>query len=250
MKTRTAFALILVASTAYAERDHLDLLSEGAAKSNAGEHGAAIALYERAYLYDPDPLLLPILASEYARAGLPVDAIQYFCEYLKKQPRGTQSAYAAKQVIALRSQLGQSIAKDRVCEAPKPVRVDFLTPRRAREPRPGMSKREMAGIASAAVGIASLTASVLYRIEAKSISDDISNHSPTEPWADNIQALEARGQRYEDRSQLALLVGGAALVTGGILYFTGRANRVSSETAIIAPTVSRDSAGISFSRGF
>ncbi|MBA3502319.1 MAG: hypothetical protein M4D80_27075 [Myxococcota bacterium] len=239
----------LVAGTAHAERDRIELLSEGAAKSNAGDHGGAIALYEQAYLYEPDALLLPILASEYARAGLPNDALHYFCQYLKVQPKGTQAVYATSQVIALRTQIGQPVSKDRVCDAPKPVRIDFVTPRRTRD-KPNMSKREMAGIATAAVGAVSLIASVAYGLEASSISNELTNHPSNTPWQDNIQALEDRGQRYEDRSKLFLLVGSAALVTGGVLYFTGRADRVSSEKAIITPTLSPDGAGISFARGF
>ena len=247
MKTGILLAATLVAGTAHAERDRLDLMTEGAAKSNAGDHAGAIALYEQAYLTEPDPLLLPILASEYARAGLANDALHYYCQYLKVQPKGTQAAYATSQVIALRTQIGQPVSKDRVCDAPKPVRIDFVTPRRD---KPGMSRREMAGIATAAAGIASLVASVAYGMEASSISNDIENQPVNEPWPDDIQALGARGQRYEDRSKLFLLAGGAALVTGGILYFTGRADRLSSEQAIITPTVSPDGAGISFARGF
>jgi hypothetical protein len=250
MKTGILLAATLVAGTAHAERDRLDLMTEGAAKSNAGDHAGAIALYEQAYLTEPDPLLLPILASEYARAGLANDALHYYCQYLKVQPKGTQAAYATSQVIALRTQIGQPVAKDRVCDAPKPVRIDFVTPRRAPREKPGMSRREMAGIATAAAGIASLVASVAYGMEAHAISNEIVDHPANEPWPDNIGALEARGQRYEDRSKLFLLAGGAALVTGGILYFTGRADRLSSEQAIITPTVSPDGAGISFARGF
>jgi len=253
MKTWIAvLATVAAASTAHAERDRFDLMSEGAAKSNAGEHGAAIALYEQAYLYDPDPSLLPILASEYRRAGVPSDAILYFCQYLKEQPKGPQATYATNQVFAIRAELGQPVSKDRVCETPKPVRIDFVTPRRTPrvQPRSGMSKREMAGIASAAIGIASLGASLYYGMEARSISNQISSHDVTMAWPQNIQALEDRGQRYEHRSNLFLLAGGAALVTGGVLYLTGRADRLSSETLIVAPTVSPNSAGISFARGF
>jgi hypothetical protein len=250
MKTGILLAATLVASTAHAERDRLDLMTEGAAKSNAGDHAGAIALYEQAYLSEPDPILLPILASEYARAGLTNDALHYFCEYLKVEPKGTQAAYATGQVIALRTQIGQPVARERVCEAPKPVRIDFVTPRRAPRDKPGMSRREMAGIATGAVGAVSLIASVAYGMEASSISNQLENHPTNQPWPDNIGALEARGQRYEDRSKLFLLAGGAALVTGGILYFTGRADRLSSETAIITPTVSPSGAGISFARGF
>lgn len=250
MKTGILLAATLVASTAHAERDRMELMSEGAAKSNAGDHAGAIALYEQAYLYEPDPLLLPILASEYARAGLANDALHYFCQYLKVQPKGSQAVYATSQVIALRSQIGQPVSKDRVCDAPRPVRIDFVTPRHAPRDKPGMSKREMAGIATAAAGAVSLVASVAYNMKASSISNQIGNHPTNEPWPDNIQALEDRGQRYEDRSNLFLLAGGAALVTGTVLYFTGRADRLSSEKAMITPTVSPNGAGISFARGF
>jgi hypothetical protein len=152
-------ATLVVASTAHAERDRMELMTEGAAKSNARDHAGAIALYEQAYLNEPNPMLLPILASEYARAGLPNDALHYFCHYLKVQPRGSQAVYATSQVIALRAQIGQPVSKDRVCDAPRPVRIDFVTPRRAPRDKPGMSKREMAGLATAAAGAVSLVAS-------------------------------------------------------------------------------------------
>ena len=251
MKTWLAvLAIGVVAGTAHAERDRVDLIGEGAAKSNAGDHAAAIALYEEAYLNDPDPALLPILATEYRHVGLPNDAITYFCQYLTAQPKGSQATYARSQVIAIRGELGQRISNDRVCETPRPVQVDFLTPRPSREPsRPSMSKREIAGIASATLGAASLAVAVYYGAKAKSISDDITSHGTNESWPENIGALEARGQRYESRQNMFLLVGGAAIVTGGILYFVGRADRLSSET-IVAPTVSSSGAGISFTRGF
>jgi hypothetical protein len=254
MKTWIGWGIMLAATSSSAERDRLDLMSEGAAKSNAGDHAGAIALYEQAYIQDADALLLPILASEYRRAGSQLDAIHYFCEYLRREPKGTQAAFSASQVVAIRGELGQVVSGKDVCEAPKPVRVDFA-PRKApaRKPieskKPSMSKREVAGIASAAVGVASLTASVLYGMKASSIASDIANHPTNEAWPDDIQALEDRGERYERRQGQFLLIGAAAVVTGGILYFTGRADRLSSET-VIAPTVSPDGAGISFARGF
>src|SRR5436190_24335864 len=80
MKTLTAvFAIVCAASVAHADRDRLDLLSEGAARSNAGDHAGAIALFEQAYYADLDPSMLPILATEYRRAGLQQDSMDYFC---------------------------------------------------------------------------------------------------------------------------------------------------------------------------
>jgi hypothetical protein len=240
MKTWLAVLAIGVVGTAQAER--LELVSQAAAKSNAGDHAAAIALYTKAYVEEQDPQLLPILATEYRKAGMPSDALASFCQYLVEQPKGPQAPYAASQVIAIRRELGLPVANTDVCAVPHPVRIDTL-PRRA---KPGMSKREIAGIASAAAGIAGLFAGVYYGFEARSISHDISSHAPGDAWPANIQDLEDRGQRAERLQNTFLLVGGAALVTGGVLYFTGR----SAREQLVTPTLSPGSVGISFSRGF
>src|SRR6188508_550676 len=130
MKTWIGLGIMLLATTASAERDRLDLMTEGAAKSNAGDHAGAIALYEQVYIQEADATLLPIIASEYRRAGSQIDAVHYFCEYLHREPKGAQAAFAASQVIAIRGELGQPVSGKDVCEVPKPVRVDFA-PRRA-----------------------------------------------------------------------------------------------------------------------
>jgi hypothetical protein len=243
MKTLTAvLAVVCAVSVARADVDKAELLADAAAKSNAGDHGAAISIYERVYFEDLDPAMLPILATEYRRAGLPLDAMSYFCHYLSTAPKGPQAAYATAQVIQLRNELGQ---KGSVCDAPKPMRVDFATPRQKSNK---MSKREIAGVATAAFGLVSLGVGVYYGYEARSISNQITNHPAGEVWPDNIGELEARGERYESRQNKFLLVGGAALVTAGVLYFTGRADR-RSET-FVAPSVTSSGAGISFARGF
>lgn len=250
MKILTAvLAVVLCAgSVVHAETDRAQLLAEAAAKSNAGDHAAAIALFERAYFEDLDPSLLPILATEYRRAGLPLDAMGYFCHYLSTAPKGPEAAYTTAQVIQIRSELGQ---KGRVCDAPKPTRVDFVTPRNKPQRREGkMSKREIAGVATAAFGLVSLGVGVYYGLEARAISNQISSHPQNEAWPDDISELEARGERYESRQNKLLLVGGAALVTAGVLYFTGRAHRLSEETLLVAPSITDGGAGISFARGF
>jgi hypothetical protein len=243
MKSLTAvFAVLCAVSVARADTDRAELLAGAAAKSNAGDHGAAIALYERVYFEDLDPSMLPILATEYRRAGLPLDAMSYFCHYLSTAPKGPQAAYATAQVIQLRTELGQ---KGVVCDAPKPTRVDFR-PKAQKK----MSKREIAGVATAAFGVISVGVGVYYGFEARSISNQISNHAQSEAWPADIQSLEARGERYESRQNQLLLVGGAALVTAGVLYFTGRADRLSEEKLFVAPSITAGGAGISFARGF
>src|SRR5262245_24005913 len=97
MKTLTAvLAVAAMASTAHADR--MEDMTNAAAKSNAGDHGGAIALYEKAYLDGADPALLPIIGTEYRKAGLPTDAIDRFCKYLAVQPKGEQAPFSAMQV--------------------------------------------------------------------------------------------------------------------------------------------------------
>lgn len=242
MKSLGVVVVMVMATSASADR--VSLLADAAARSNAGDHAGAIALYERAYATQPDPSLLPILGAEYRRAGLSETAMTHFCEYLAVQPKGAQATFAAAQVVAIRAELGLPVAKPDVCAKPQPVRIDFVTPRRS---GPARSKREMAGIATAAVGLAALGASLYYNGRAAAVADDIANHPAHEPWPDNINELESRGQRFEDRAQWFAIAGGAALVTAGVLYFTGRASR---DEVVVAPTMSSSGGGISLTRGF
>lgn len=247
MKTLTAvLAATLAASTASADPDRLDAISEGAARSNAGDHAAAIKLFEQAYLWEPDAALLPIVGTEYRNAGLPVDAIRTFCQYLATAPQGEQAQYAVAQVLSIRAELGQSVRGD-VCAEPAAIRVDF---RPSRTPKRSLSKREVAGVATAVIGLASLGAGLYYGMEARSISDQIGSHDPATPWPEDIAAQERRGQRAESREKLFLIGGAAALATAGVLYVTGRADRLASEKLVVAPAIMPDGGGISLARGF
>ena len=172
--------------------------------------------------------------------------MDYFCHYLSTSPKGEQAAYSTAQVIAIRNELRQT---GPVCNAPQAPRVDFVTPNQKKGKR-SMSKREVAGIATGAAGLTSLAIGLYYGFEARSISNQISNHASNEAWPSDIQSLEARGERYERNQNRFMIVGGAALVTAGILYFTGRSERLASEKMVVAPTVTDGGAGISFARGF
>jgi hypothetical protein len=155
------------------------------------------------------------------------------------------------QVAAIRRDLGMTLARD-ICAKPQPVQIDFAPVRR--QTKPSLSKREIAGVATAVVGLASLGASLYYGARASEISDQISNHATNEVWPENIRALEERGQRFESRQSMFAVAGGLAIVTAGVLYFTGRSARLARHSTedklVVAPTVSDGGGGISLSRGF
>jgi hypothetical protein len=236
-----AGVLALTASIAVAQGD-VDVLAEAAAHANEGRHAQAIAMYEQLYARTGDQELLPVLGVEYRRAGAQLDAVQHFCTYLAFVPSGEQAWFATSQVISIRRELGETIDARNVC-APSLQRVDFAPVRRAKKP---MSVRQRAAVASVALGAASIGASLYFGFEAKSFSDQIAAHDSGDPWPSNIKALEDSGMRAERRALVFAAAGGAALVTAGVLWFTGRER---GET-VIAPTLSSSGGGVTLSRGF
>src|SRR5579862_2819732 len=92
-----------------------ELVKSAIAKSQAGDHDAAIDLYQQAHMIIPQPLLWSNIGSEYKAQGKKVEAIKYFCMYLKEDPTGTNASYAAAQVKTLQIELGNEPEDKDVC---------------------------------------------------------------------------------------------------------------------------------------
>src|SRR3954447_11094662 len=82
-----------------------ELVKKAIAKSQAGDHAAAIDIYLQAYTIVPNSLLLSNIGSEVQQEGKPVEALRYFCMYLDKDPTGTNAPYAQSQAKSLQIQL-------------------------------------------------------------------------------------------------------------------------------------------------
>src|SRR5215831_6649836 len=82
----TALAMVLGLSLAHADppitpqqkAKASELVKSAIAKSQAGDHDAAIELYQQAHMLIPQPLLLSNIGSEYKQQGKKVEAIKYF----------------------------------------------------------------------------------------------------------------------------------------------------------------------------
>ena len=232
-----------------------ELVKKAIARSQAGDHAAAIEIYLQAYTIVPNPLLLPNIGAEFQQTGKPQEALHYFCLYLEKDPDGTNAAFATSKAKALQIQLGnKNVDDDDVCAPPKPVKKPVKEPvkeptkepvREAiKEPPPrqppdedtassgsGSSKLKYVGLVVGLAGLGVVGIGAYDGAQAKKISDQLTNHSPNTPWPDNIQDLQRRGQAYENL-QIGFLVGGGALaVTGAILYFVGRSDESSRRSS-------------------
>jgi hypothetical protein len=93
-------------------------VKQAIAKSQAGDHDAAIELYLDAYKIIPQPLLLSNIGSEYQASDKPVEALSYFCKYLDADPQGNNAGYATAQAKVLYIKLGgiDTVADDDVCK--------------------------------------------------------------------------------------------------------------------------------------
>ncbi len=261
--TAALVASLLIASPALAQprpptdaqkQQAGDLVKKAIAKSQAGDHPGSIDLYLQAYAIVPLPVLLSNIGAEFQQSSKPVEALKYFCKYLEADPTGSSAAYAAAQAKVLQVELNNKVDDANVC-APAPAVVEttpdpvLVTPPPAPAPRanPGRTL-ELAGMAVGGVGVLSLGLGFYFGSEASSISDQISNHNPADPWPDNINDLEKQGESHETKQIIFLTVGGVALVGGAALYFLGRSKR-SSEVSI-TPTVAAGGAGVVFSGAF
>lgn len=246
-----------------------DLVKQAIAKSQDKDHVAAIDLYLKAYAVVPLPTLLSNVGTEYQQATKPVEALKYFCLYLEKDPTGALVTYATSQARVLQIQLGNTPAND--SEVCKPASAspgngsgsdagsgsgsgsDSIQPPPPPPPPtsdPGGSLK-LAGMIGGGVGLVTLGLGFYFGVRAKTINDDIEDQGPNEPWPNNIREYMDEGQRYEYMQVAFLVVGGALLVGGTVAYVVGRGKTTEAhQQMVIAPTLTPDGGGISFSGRF
>ena len=235
-------------------------VKQAIAKSQAGEHEAAIELYLEAYKIIPQPLLLSNVGSEYQASDKPVEALSYFCRYLDAEPQGSNAGYANAQAKVLYINLGgvdtvqdadvcKPIVKKPVVED-KPI-VEVKPP--VVEPTPGPSPEQpkasplrWVGVGVAVLGAGVFGLGVFYGLKAKKISDDITNHPMEDPWARDIAQQEADGASYEKKQIYFMIGGGVALAAGVTLFFLNGPKaraEATDKTVRFSPVASPDSFG-------
>jgi tetratricopeptide (TPR) repeat protein len=250
-----------------------DLVNRAIAMSEAGDHDAAIALYNDAYRIAPDSLMLSNIGAQYQLLHQWKEAFEYFCRYLKEDPSGRNAPYATSQAKVVLRKLGKKkINSKDPCATPldeddppptpaTPVKSTDDTdpdagpspvkPTPPRPPKPpadepapkvatsGDPMLMYGGLAAGIAGIAAGGIGVYYGIQGKSISDQINSHPKDQPWGNDIRAKQAEGER-DNRLQAGFLIASGVLVaTGVVLYVIGRPDateHATDKTVRVAPT--------------
>jgi tetratricopeptide (TPR) repeat protein len=115
-----------------------DLVKKAIARSQAGDHAAAIKIYLQAYTLVPNSLLLSNIGAEFQQDGLYKEALDYFCKYLEQDPAGTNAPYARSQAKILQRQLGRKRSDGGdVCAAGKTDDPSGDPPARSERPAAG-----------------------------------------------------------------------------------------------------------------
>src|SRR5262245_18592410 len=249
-----------------------ELVKKAIAKSDAGDHQAAIALYLEAYKLAPLHTLLSNVGTEYQKDGKPYDALRYFCMYLEKDPTGVNVTYATAKAKAINIEIGNKDVTDADVCKPKPKPPDkpagggttgttsgtttgtsggtVVTETPPKKPDPGRGMK-LGGIAIAGGGAVMVGLGVLFGIKAQNATDIVNNHKMGDPWPNNIRQIEADGQRDENLQIGLLAAGGAAIVGGAALYFIGNSKKSTTERNVaVVPAATAHSVGVSISGGF
>lgn len=212
-------------------------------------HARAIEHYRKLYEQQSDPKLLVRIAHEYRKAGDEREALAYFCSYMYVDAAGELADEASANARKISAQLGNPTQSDHDACSPRPPAtrapsVDMLGAVPQRPPR--ISKREVIGLSGLAGSLAFLG---LALYESGKVRDLHEQQRTDDPNADQ-DALARRVGSSELRQKLYLAGGGALLITGGLLYITGRNARKKAERLMVAPTLYKGGAGVAAGRRF
>ena len=254
-----------------------DLVKKAIAKSQAGDHQAAIELYLQAYQIAPLAILLSNIGSEFQQENKPVEALKYFCWYLKDDPTGANVTYATANVKSLQMQLGHETDDKDVCKpVEKKAEPAVAPPPPVTEPPPGpttpptsgtplgngthgsepsdtnprFSNMQLAGLVVGGAGVVAFGIGTYYGIAGWQLSNKISDHSMTTKWETNIGSEESEGSSDNNKQIGFMVVGGVAAGAGVVMYLLGRNKSEDKEHVMLVPTGTQTSVGMALSGGF
>jgi hypothetical protein len=225
--------------------EYRTLVARAAEQFRDGEFAAARRSFLAAYDIHPEPVLLYNVAGTFRREGKLRQAIEYYERFLDRAPRDHERRSKARKYIDdLRETLEGGDARppddygdddeedfdsadllrdtddDRSARRGSGRRID-----RGSSPDRVGRRGRWAGIALGITGGLLLSVAIQQQLDASSTADDIANLPPGTPWDDDLDRRYADSQSAERRAKVLAVLGGAALITGAVLYFAGERQR-------------------------
>jgi tetratricopeptide (TPR) repeat protein len=247
----TLAAVLAVGLSGTARADSLDpperartLSDQGRTYHADGDYDHAIGSFKAAYELAPSPGLLFNLAQAYRLKGDCENAAIMYKSYLRTGPDRQHRELAESQLdtvercVSRRVQLHPLIGTaDATASSDLARRGDRLTTVDDQPGRPGVALKR-AGIATTIGGGVLLGVGVYYAVQASDYSSKVQEmYANGAKWKD-IQEVDAKGRHASTMATVFALGGGAAAITGGVLYLMGRreAKRAEHRSFSFTPT--------------
>ncbi len=225
-----------------------ELYAVGKRQFDIAEYPAAIAAWKESYLLSNEPLLLFNIAQAHRLAGDCAQANRFYLNYKRAVPK---PANQAELDTAMAKCAGVQPAGDTTPvvspivppapapDAPAPVQpptppapvVTTPPPMDAPDTHPGRTLRIAGIVVASAGGLASVVA-VVSAFTARSDANDVSGQNRGTEWGDALARTERDGQSAQTRARVFGVLGVAAIVTGGVLWWRGRQAGVNLDVAI------------------
>jgi tetratricopeptide (TPR) repeat protein len=248
--------------------------AKGKKHLDAKEYDAAIVEYQTAYDLVPIPELLFNIGQAYRLKGDKLRAYDAYQKYLDVEPNGRGSKEARKHMASLRKGAGEQrkaeeaeaarkAEEDRKAEAarkaeearraeelrrkteaeldePMPMGGD---PREERKDRPPSRRKGRAGgglriggIVTAGLGVALVGGGVYFGLRASDLQSQGEERLAGGQWDPEVANIIEDGKAAERNMLILTIAGGAAIITGGVMYYLGYRAGERSTAVAIAPT--------------
>jgi tetratricopeptide (TPR) repeat protein len=251
------------------EQEARELYEKGITHYNLGEFDPAVEAFKKAYELSNAPTLLFNIAQVYRAKEDYKQALHFYRAYLRLQPNAANRADVEARIADLQRLQSE---KQRVQDAPPreaippggsgqhqqtppatgtgednppPPPPPAVTPvttspsgsgHEADVPTGNGRTFKLVGLITAGVGVALVATGIAYGISASSASDDLSRLAPNgTPWSADAQQKYDDGQSAQTKMTAFLILGGAAAIGGGVLYYLGIRRDATTPTAALAP---------------
>jgi tetratricopeptide (TPR) repeat protein len=184
------------------------LYDQGMRHYNLSEYDVAIESFKQGYKLSGNPGFLYNLAQAYRLKGDCAQALTFYRNYLRADPQAENRVQVEEHIAALAT-----------CPEPAPLPAVRVAPP---PPRRTALALRVTGLVAVGVGLALAGTSVYFGLDARSASDTIGELYRTGgTWDQAARDTEARGKRSQTLMLALGISGGAACVTGAVLFGLG-----------------------------
>ncbi len=266
VRSTLVLALALAAGTAHAQAPAPNpaadaALSEGRRLYDLQEWDQAIVKFKEAYRLRADAPSLFNIAQSYRLKGDCGSSASFYKTFKRNFPKEKNIDKVDKFITEMEACAKTGIKPVDPVKPdpvkPDPVTADPVTTDPVADPSGGSISQPMqspkkrgggmkiAGLGVAGVGVVGLGVGVMFALRARGAASDAEAIQMGEAWQ---PAIETRGEKASKNSKIFFVIGGAAVVTGGVLYFLGAKQSKESSSVTFVPT--EDGASFAWTGGF